>query len=178
MTLEELLKERIYHTDKFSGHQYLSTYERLFNPITESVKNILEVGVQRGESLELWKNLFPNAMVYGAEVLESAVKIQKQERIKIFFGDAYEKEFIKNFESIQFDVIIDDGSHQFEHMEWFCKNYKQLLAPNGLIIVEDIPAIQYAERLKTSLNMKNSYIVDLRDVNQRWDDILLVGINS
>ncbi|HMT01719.1 MAG TPA: hypothetical protein PKD00_00175 [Burkholderiales bacterium] len=178
MKIKELLEQRIYNTDKFTSHQYLNTYEELFEPIQHNVKNLLEVGVLRGESLELWKNLFTNAEIYGAELVSSEVTIKQQERIEIFYGDAYNKDFLNNFKDIKFDIIIDDGSHQFEHMDFFCKYYKDLLNINGIIIVEDIPAMDWAEKLKKSLNFKDSFIVDLRHLNNRWDDIMLIGKNN
>ena len=178
MNLKQLYEQKGYNTDKFTGHSYLDTYNELFSPIKDKVKSILEIGIQKGESLLMWKDLFPNAEIYGAEINLSALTINPyQDRIIIKQGDAYTHPFRELFKDKKFDIIIDDGSHLIEHMEFFCKYYPNLLNPGGILIVEDIAYFPHAQQLIQALPKElqsKAQIVDLRSIKGRWDDVLLV----
>src|SRR5690606_8990154 len=174
MKLKQLINESKYSTDKFTGHGYLDTYDRLFEPITDSVKNVLEVGIQKGESVLLWRDLFPNAYIYGADIKLSALTINadKEDRVSVSEGNAYTTKFMDQYNDIKFDVIIDDGSHLIEDMVWFVKHYWKLLAPNGIMVVEDIAASAYDKKLIEAIpsHLKDKYeLVDMRKKNNRWD---------
>jgi len=178
MELKKLFEEKKYNSDKFTSHSYLEDYDRLFSPIKDEVKSILEIGIQKGESLLMWKDLFPNAEIYGAEINLSSLTINPyQDRITIKQGDAYTHSFLDLFKDINFDIIIDDGSHLVEHMEFFCKYYPKILKPGGIMIVEDIAHFPHAEQLLKSLPkelQEKAYISDLRHIKNRWDDVLLI----
>ncbi len=178
MELKELYKEKKYNTDKFTGHSYLETYDKLFSPIKDEVKSVLEIGIQKGESLLMWKDLFPNAEIVGAEINLSALTINPiQDRITVKQGDAYTFAFLESFKDLKFDIIIDDGSHLIEHMEFFCKYYPRLLKPGGILVVEDIAHFPHAQQLINNLPKElqsKASVVDLRKIQDRWDDIMVV----
>lgn len=180
MELQELIKTKHYITDKFDGHCYLGTYNSLFSPaMQDNVKNVLEVGIQQGHSLLVWRDLFLNAKVYGADIDLSALIINANEpRISVAGGNAYDLNFIKNnYSDIKFDVIIDDGPHTLESMLFFASHYSSLLAPNGIMVVEDIPVFEWTTSIKNALpeHLKSkSHAVDLRYINNRWDDIMFI----
>jgi hypothetical protein len=49
-------------------HNYFKHYHSNFSCIRNNVKKILEIGVDRGESLNLWKEYFPNAEILGLDI--------------------------------------------------------------------------------------------------------------
>ena len=53
-----LVKLNNIKTDKNTTHSYLPLYEYLLNPIKDSAKSVLEVGVSKGGSIKLWKDYF------------------------------------------------------------------------------------------------------------------------
>lgn len=45
------------------------------------------------------------------------------------------------------NVIIDDGPHTYESMEFFLRNYIKKLAPGGILVLEDITNISWTPNL-------------------------------
>ena len=177
-SLDKIVDSR--NTDKNTCHSYLETYESLFKAKQISCKNVLEIGVQSG-SMKLMNDYFVNADIYGIDVNNtcSSTSLSHYERIKIVKINAYSQESVNYFlsKNIKFDVIIDDGPHSLESMIYFVKNYSQLLTNNGILIVEDIPDINWCTTLIDNIDeslKKFIGIYDLRQIKNRWDDILLV----
>lgn len=120
-------------------HDYLKRYNYHFYPIRENVRKVLEIGVDRGESLAIWKEYFPNAEIHGLDINPDC-KIYNEDRIKIKIGDQSDTEFLEKFgnENKFFDIIIDDGSHMHDHI---IKSYTSLfpyLNNGGYYVVEDV----------------------------------------
>lgn len=115
----EVLAEK-YGTDKLE-HGYIPFY---VNNLPEEPKRILEIGVKEGRSLAMWAEYFPNAEIHGLDLFEE----HPLEEVTQFLAEAADKiphvictplhkgnqcdwrtlELLRKFE---FDVIIDDGSH-------------------------------------------------------------------
>ena len=128
-----------YKTDKFSTHSYLGIYSQLFDPRKDSVKNVLEIGVQNGGSLVLWSDLFPDAHIYGADIKPLPDTFVLTDRMTHIPGNAYDVSFMNtHFNNMKFDVLVDDGPHTLESMLFFAKHYSGLLAPGGALAIEDV----------------------------------------
>ena len=56
MSLEEIVNNS--RTDKNTTHSYLPLYQQLLLSKKETAKNVLEVGVQTGGSIQLWNDFF------------------------------------------------------------------------------------------------------------------------
>ena len=99
-------------------------------------------------------------------------------RINLTLGvDAYSDSFIAKLASARYDVIIDDGPHTLESMKVVVSKYSQLLTENGLLIVEDVPNIEWIDELRavTPVDLaKYIQVYDLRGNKGRYDDILFV----
>lgn len=130
-------------------HSYHLSYSKHLHKIKNSVKKVLEIGVFKGHSMLLWNNYFPNADIYGIDIKfdklnfgKSAKDICKNNnKIKLKEIDAYKTDTIKTIKKewgTDFDIIIDDGSHHPSHQLFFILHYKDLLASNGIMIVEDV----------------------------------------
>jgi len=121
---------------------YFFIYDRIFGRFLEKGKPItmLEIGVQNGGSLEIWKKyLPPNSVIYGVDIDERCLQLKFSDGISFHLGSAADDNFMrKTFGDIQFDVIIDDGSH-------ICKDVIQTfeclfpkMKNGGCYIVEDM----------------------------------------
>ena len=136
-----------YNTDKESLHTYQAIYQSFF-PTEESrrsVGSVLEIGVQRGGSMRLWADFFPEAEIHGIDndrrTLPLARKINASHpRIHIHDVDASlsgNMEVWAYAEKLDgFDVIIDDGSHRMQDQEQallFAAEYAK-----RLFVVEDL----------------------------------------
>jgi hypothetical protein len=174
-SLDKIVDNRI--TDKNTSHSYLETYENLMKDKSLSCQHILEIGVQRGGSMKLWNDYFVNATLYGIDIDDGPAFLKEYNRISCLKMNAYSQDSINYFleKNIVFDFIIDDGPHSLESMIYFINNYTQLLAVNGIMIVEDIPEPKWCDVFKTLLPDGFTYeIFDLRHIKNRWDDILFV----
>ena len=138
MNLSSLKKSNNINTDK--GDLYLRTYDEFFQPIRESEINLLEIGLYRGDSLQLWSSYFLKANIFGLDLnppsggFDDRVKVDRADQA----SEASLKNAITNFGVQTFDVIIDDASH-FGSLSaaTFSYLFDQYLNPGGLYIVED-----------------------------------------
>lgn len=164
-------------TDKNTTHSYVSSvYDKLFENIQYDVKNILEIGIDRGGSIKLWSDYFVNANIYGADTNINNAQWTSSERIKLIQGNAYDRSFLERIPS-EFDIIVDDGPHTLDSMIFCLKNYQYKLTDNGILIIEDIQDISWIDTLKNYVdpNLINcATSVDLRSIKGRYDDILYI----
>lgn len=127
-------------SDKESFHRYISNfYCDKLTPRKSDALNILEIGIFKGDSLKLWEDFFPNTNIYGIDIIDDTNYIYSN-RVKKYILNAYDQNainFIKNL-NIKFDIIIDDGPHTCKSQDYICKNYKQFLNKDGLLIIEDV----------------------------------------
>ena len=75
----------VYGSDKgATAHRYVDHYEKHLGPLRHHVMSVLEIGIYRGASLQMWRDYFPNAQVYGLDIND--VKLIG-ERIHVLRGD-------------------------------------------------------------------------------------------
>ena len=67
MSLEQIVDNT--RTDKNTTHSYLPLDESLFKNKRETAQNILEIGIQNGGSIKLWRDYFINATIYGLDII-------------------------------------------------------------------------------------------------------------
>jgi len=170
-------------TDKNSTHCYLETYEKLFNAKKNAEVNVLEIGIHHGGSIKMWNEYFTNGKIYGIDVCTlNSIKdssIKNNEKVTLLVQkNAYDQNFINSYLShIKFDALIDDGPHTLESMIFFVENYSQLMKDDGVLIIEDIQQYDWIDKLreKTPEDLKKYiHVVDLRNVKNRYDDILFI----
>jgi cephalosporin hydroxylase len=180
MSLEQIADNS--RTDKNTVHSYLPLYEKLLNKKRETATNVLEVGIYHGGSIKLWHDYFVNATVYGLDIMsidDVYEGIKNKERITLHTSsDAYNTEFFNtNFlnKNIKFDLLLDDGPHTLQSMIQFIQLYSQLLADDGILIIEDVQSWDWIEILKTVVPehlKKFIKVYDLRPNKGRYDDIV------
>jgi hypothetical protein len=136
-------------------HNFSDYYSTIFFDKKESVKNILEIGLGTNNikvpsnmglqgkplaSLRAWKDYFANANVYGADIDKEILK--NEDRIKTFYVDQTNaisiSELYKNIGNINFDIIIDDGLHEYNANICLFENSFKYLSKQGIYIIEDV----------------------------------------
>lgn len=144
-----------YKTDKspLVKHTYTPAYYKLFNPIRKKVKKVLEMGIGTpvnmkhssgdeyvvGASLRMWRDFFPNATIYGADIDPTAMF--KDKRIKTILCDQTKKEDIeKLIDKVgnDVDIFVDDGAHYIENQVFLCKTIMPLMKRGVLYFIEDV----------------------------------------
>jgi FkbM family methyltransferase len=139
-----------FHTDKSPiskyelRHSYTILYDFIFGKLKYEKIKIAEIGIWKNASLKCFREYFPNAEIYGfekhIELIEDA-KNDNLEKTHYYSLDGAIPETIYNsFQEAggNFDVIIDDGSHLFEHQINVILNTIPFLKPGGILIIEDI----------------------------------------
>src|SRR6266550_5384405 len=121
-------------------HNYTPTYHMLLGPYREQVKAVLEIGVNYGPSLRMWRDYFPNARIIGLD--SNAACLFNEERIDCFPADQNNAESLDGALTIagisKYDLIVDDGSHEENHQVFSANVLSRYLAPNGIYVIEDI----------------------------------------
>lgn len=136
--LEELASR--YGTDKCSGrHDYTKYYDDIFSSRRLTVQKVLEIGVYNGASLKMWKDYFPNAVIYGLDINPDCRRCI-EERIRIVISDQTDTACIPVLMEDEqfFDFIIDDGSHRSKHQIASFEMLFPYVKERGSYIVEDV----------------------------------------
>lgn len=146
------------HPYAWASHTYADFYEGRFGHCRDHIKSVFECGLgtnnpdlpssmgvsgRPGASLRVWRDYFPNAHIYGADIDEHI--LFDEERIATFFVDQTSKESIEALWNklgvSEFDIMIDDGLHTFEAGVCLFENSFQKLRKNGFYIIEDVSGI-------------------------------------
>jgi hypothetical protein len=125
-------------TDKNSnGHNYLRYYDMFFTPYREKDIKLLEIGVWHGDSLRMWKEYFPNAVIVGLDIDD--MKQHEEERIFTFKCKQTDQVQLHVLNKLRgaFDIIVDDGGHQSADQIATFEHYFRYLNPSGLYCIED-----------------------------------------
>lgn len=135
------------HTDKGTefgeSHCFTEFYEPYFREMRsrgERLK-ILEIGVQTGSSLEMLQNYFPLADIYGLDISMDLCDRTFSDRVHLFKGDQNSKENLDELAKItggNFDIVIDDGSHMFEHQFHSLLYLMDYVSKDGFYVLEDL----------------------------------------
>jgi predicted O-methyltransferase YrrM len=165
-------------------HSYGVIYQEIIEKLSKKapVETVLEIGVQRGGSLLLWQGLCPAATVVGIDVddqiSENVHKALDKARCEILWGNAYAEEMVSTVKRIApggFDLIIDDGPHDLESQKTFLRLYLPLLKKGGVAVIEDIQDESALDALEKETGTQyKTQKIDRRNINGRWDDLMLI----
>jgi ubiquinone/menaquinone biosynthesis C-methylase UbiE len=121
---------------------YFYIYDKLFLEYRQKNRplTILEIGVDRGGSLEIWKKYLPEgSKIYGVDINPKCKEIKFGENIFFCLGSASDRNFMeKAFADIEFDIILDDGSHICSDVIETFKIMFPRIKNGGLYVVEDL----------------------------------------
>ena len=181
MNLSKFYKVTGELSDKGTVHCYIDEwYNSEFTPIRYEKINILEIGINKGDSLILWRDWFINSNVYGIdngdEMTDEYFNIVNNiDGVNIQYADAYTHEVVSLYQNNFFDYIIDDGPHTLNSQikcvdMWFSK-----LKSGGKLIIEDVWDIDSYKEEFDKLNIPYE-IIDLRSKSKhnQKNDVLLI----
>ena len=172
-----------YGTDKCPQikHSYTPFYYQLLKSRRQSIKKVLEIGIGlyrknyhhpevvdedgvkqylfRGASLYMWRDFFPNAQIYGADIRPQT--LFEDERIKTYLCDERSRvdlvNLIKNTGS-DIDLVVDDASHRVNDQIFMAQTLIPLLDKNVLYIIEDVT---HSKVISRALSGYDTYVVDV-----------------
>lgn len=135
-------------------HSYTPFYNILFSPFRYSQITLGEIGIYKNASMKMWREYFPNAIMYG---WDCKPENNTEERYKTDFIELAKKDNLKNVfydymnvkddQSIissmnkcntKFDILIEDSDHEFwSQIRVICHSVN-FLKPGGMLIIEDV----------------------------------------
>lgn len=136
-----------YKTDKCPQikHHFTEFYYEMFKDRRESVKKVIEIGIgkmepylMRGASLYMWREWFPNAMIYGADI--DPELLFSDDRIQTFLVDQTHPDELEKMirrTGSDIDLFVEDGSHIPDHQVRACLAAMPLL-DNPTYVIEDV----------------------------------------
>lgn len=129
--------------DSDTCHNYTPVYHELFKDRRPEVHDVLEVGVHAGSSLRMWEEYFPNATILGLDTNEECLQHANRGRIYVSMADQNNplqliSALAKHGPDTEYDLIIDDGSHERGHQLVTMATLLRYLAPKGFYVIEDL----------------------------------------
>ncbi len=123
-------------------HHYLEIYDRHFRRYVGRPVRLLELGVYRGGSLQVWKKYFgPQAIVHGIDI-DPGCAGYAGDGIVIHIGDQTDTKLLDRVIEAMggVDIVIDDASHVSAHQIASFKALYPRLDPDGIYVCEDTHA--------------------------------------
>lgn len=120
---------------------YFDIYWRHFQRYQNRPINILELGVREGGSLQMFREIFPQAKIVGIDVQRKCKLLEIDNDFKIYIGSVDDQKFLKNVceKEGPFDIIVDDCSHQWKHQLIALQTlFPYLNNDDGCYLIEDI----------------------------------------
>jgi hypothetical protein len=126
-------------TDKSSLRwDYLRQYQEIFSDWRDVEFNMIEIGVAGGSSLFTWQKFFPRANIVGIDIDEQGRRCAR-ERITIEIGSQADEGFLSAIcDKCPPSIVVDDGSHQADHIMVSFRALFPLFTPGGWYVVEDL----------------------------------------
>ncbi len=191
--LTELMNQ--YGSDKGgknNHHNYSKYYSEIFFNRRKKIRNLLEIGLGTNNvniasnmgkegvplaSLRAWRDYFENANIYGADIDRNILK--NENRIKTFFVDQRDPATIKLlFQQIgeeNFDIIVEDGLHEYSANICFFENSIKFLSDDGIYIIEDIYFKDKEKFIKYFKETNYNYsVVDIYHDNNIANNCLII----
>lgn len=123
-------------------YHYFSTYEEVISPYKNRPIALLEIGINMGASLNMWREyLHKDSTVVGIDIAPECARFEDvPSKLYCRIGDQSDPDFLQEVidEFGPFDIILDDGSHLVSHMiASFNHLFPAGLKDPGVYLVED-----------------------------------------
>lgn len=129
-------QDRIIH----KWFHYFEIYERYFSQFRNRPINLLEIGISKGGSLQMWKHYFgPQCKIHGIDI-EPSCKAFEEDQIEITIGSQEDRGFWRAYKDNhpKFDIIIDDGGHTMNQQIVTYDEMFSHLNTGGIYLCEDV----------------------------------------
>ena len=185
-------KADIFKKTKNKGHGFSKFYKQKLEKLKNQKINILEIGSYAGASAAAFIKYLPESNIFCFDINISNFEY-KSEKIHVFGLDINNQEkTIKTLNKIanqhkikEFDIIIDDGSHNLSDILIALKFFFQYLKKKGLYIIEDFKHPNYypynkninhilIDELFENLENKNTFNSNLFTKNEQLELIDMV----
>ncbi len=186
-------KADIFKKTANKGHGYSNFYKQKLEKVKNQKINILEIGSYAGASAAALVKYLPESNIFCFDINISNF-IYKSKKIHVFGLDINNKnKTIKTLNKIsdqyeikEFDIIIDDGSHNLRDILTALKFFFKYLKNKGLYVIEDFKHPNYyqynkninhilVDELFKNLENKKTFISNLFTKNEQLDLMNMVN---
>lgn len=179
-TLRQCFNDCNHSSDKWE--KYFEVYERHLSKFVDREFNLVEVGVQKGGSLEMWSRYFCRWTDYidlphkitGIDIDQECSNLKYDDpNIRVVIGDQGKDEFWDEFikDNSKIDIFIDDGGHFMDQQISTFEKVFPVLSIGGVYICEDVHT-SYMAYNGGGLFNRNSFIEYIKPVvdliNKDW----------
>jgi hypothetical protein len=168
---EWVLRKNIYDYNYEMGQNFVSIYEKFFEPIKDKNLNILEIGVANGHSHAAWYKYFTNSNIYGIDIRDKKSLLYSGKRLFYYQLDCTNinevKKFKNNNKNLSFDIIIDDSLHNYQGFIGNLNNFFPLLKNGGYYFLEDFATSDNRLIRQREFNKKNGKSMQLHNLNMK-----------
>ena len=178
-------------SDKNHFHKYAVVYDYIINThyiLKNEPLSILEIGIRFGDSLEVYDSSPQFNKVVGMDIddnesftrylTENNLTRNFSDKVELIQGvDSYDEKVSQDLfdKGYKFDIIIDDGDHQFDSQIKFFNNYYDLLNPGGVLICEDITQTYLPQLEQLAKQYEDFYVFDIRaKSNKHGNEIIAI----
>jgi 23S rRNA U2552 (ribose-2'-O)-methylase RlmE/FtsJ len=121
---------------------YFDVYETYFQKFVGRAPIVMEVGVQSGGSMQLWRKYFgPEAQIWGVDIDPNILQHGRyyDDKIRLIVGDQAKPDFWDTVFALvpEIDVFIDDGGHMPMQQRVTFECVFPRLRNGGVFICED-----------------------------------------
>ena len=145
---------------------YFEIYGRHFARFRDRDITVLEIGISGGGSLELWNRYFGSkARIVGMDINPDCKRFEKP-GIKVYIGSQADPAFLEKMvaEIGPIDILIDDGSHHFEHQLVTFRTLFKHIRDDGLYVCEDLHTSYWQEDFNGGVRKPGTYIEFLKEL--------------
>lgn len=126
---------------------YFEIYERHFARYRGRPVTVVEIGVYKGGSLQMWKHYFgPQARIVGVDINPECAAYA-EENVEVLIGNQEDRTFLRSLrERIPvIDVLIDDGGHMMTQQIITFEELFPHVARDGVYLCEDLHTSYWPE---------------------------------
>ncbi len=122
---------------------YFEVYDKFFSKYRGKDVTVLEIGVFKGGSLQMWKNYFKTSgnkvKIYGIDIDPECKKLEEDD-IKIIIGSQEDRNFLQEVKQQigKVDILIDDGGHTMNQQLITFHELFDLVDDEGIYLCEDL----------------------------------------
>jgi len=137
-------------------HGYTVHYERHFEHLRDTPIRLLEIGIADGGSVRTWKRYFPLAEIHGLDNWQDVRRPGDLGGITVWTGNQADTAFLQDVVAGgDFDIIIDDGSHNAADVRASFEFLWPHVRPGGWYVIEDLHC-SYHPRFCAGLSVAGS----------------------
>jgi hypothetical protein len=191
--METTLCKLAFHYGSDKCPQILHSYTPFYYEFLKDkdIKKVLEMGIgdlpyrarikkqgfnpQLGASLKMWRDFFPQAKVYGADIDPDTMFTD--ERIETFICDQTKKRDLRKLiekTGSDIDLFIDDGLHAKETQIFMAQVLMPLLKKEVIYVIEDIGFPKHVMAGLSKYNCERISLPEISDGGRHKNRMIIV----